>query len=79
MLQMNAESPTSSQLIDDSGILQILLQLSEHQEPEWKPQYPFLDPSTVSRVAQSTSNIMARGRPALKKQLVVGEVNLHGL
>ncbi|XP_034255880.1 uncharacterized protein LOC117653936 isoform X2 [Thrips palmi] len=67
---MNAVTPSKSQLIDDSDILRILLQLSDEQEHEWKPQYPFLDPPTVSRVAQSISNIMARGKPGLRNQLV---------
>lgn len=68
---MNAATPSTSQLIDDSDILEILLQLSDHQESEWRPQYPFLDPPTVSRVAQSISTVMARGKPGLKHQLVL--------
>lgn len=56
---------------NDTEVLRILLKLSDIRPPEWEPPFPFLDLTTVSRVSQSVSHIISKGRLDLKKQLVV--------
>ncbi|KAK3918814.1 Peptidyl-tRNA hydrolase [Frankliniella fusca] len=67
---MDSSTQSTSKDLNDGDILQILLKLSDINCKEWESQFPFLDSTTLSRVAKSVSIVLRKGKNDLKRGIV---------